>query len=231
MNFTDFKFSFDIFNYIALAGLLLSWLITSYLIEHPPSSRISVSELMSEYRREWMREFVTRQPRIFDATVIDSLRQATAFFASASMLALGGGLAVLGNSDQMMGLAQDFELTTRLAEIEIKMILVLLFLANAFLKFVWASRLFGYCAILMAAVPNDQKDPLAFHRAEQAAEINITAARSFNRGLRSVYYALGALGWIFGPEALIASTVITNIIVLRREFASVSRTVMLKRTL
>ena len=105
MNFTDFKFSFDIFNYIALAGLLLSWLITSYLIEHPPSSRISVSELMSEYRREWMREFVTRQPRIFDATVIDSLRQATAFFASASMLALGGGLAVLGNSDQMMGLA------------------------------------------------------------------------------------------------------------------------------
>ncbi|HAG26138.1 MAG TPA: DUF599 domain-containing protein, partial [Rhodobacter sp.] len=55
MNFTDFKFSFDIFNYIALAGLLLSWLITSYLIEHPPSSRISVSELMSEYRREWMR--------------------------------------------------------------------------------------------------------------------------------------------------------------------------------
>ena len=145
MNFTDFKFSFDIFNYIALAGLLLSWLITSYLIEHPPLSRISVSELMSEYRREWMREFVTRQPRIFDATVIDSLRQATAFFASASMLALGGGLAVLGNSDQMMGLAQDFELTTRLAEIEIKMILVLLFLANAFLKFVWASRLFGYC--------------------------------------------------------------------------------------
>jgi uncharacterized membrane protein len=33
--------------------------------------------------------------------------------------------------------------------------LVVAFLANALLKFIWAHRLFGYCSILMAAVPND----------------------------------------------------------------------------
>ncbi len=52
---------------------------------------------MKEYRRDWMRQFVTRQPRIFDATMIDSLRQGTAFFASACMIAIGGGVALIGN--------------------------------------------------------------------------------------------------------------------------------------
>jgi Protein of unknown function, DUF599 len=64
----------------AVGFILLTWIILGWVIEHPPASRPSVSVLMSEYRRDWMRQFVTRQPRIFDATVIDSLRQGTAFF-------------------------------------------------------------------------------------------------------------------------------------------------------
>ena len=40
----------------------------------------------------------------------------------------------------------------------------------------------------------------------QAAEINIIAARSFNLGLRCVYFALGALGWLAGPLGLFLAT-------------------------
>ena len=101
-------------------------------------------------------------------------------------------------------------------------------LANALLKFVWSHRLFGYCAIMMAAVPNDYNDPMAAPRARQAAEINITAAKSFNRGLNSIYFALAALGWLIGPLELIAATVLTAGVQLRREFASQSRLVMLE---
>lgn len=212
---------------LALGLLLLVWGCTGWIIEHPPARRASVSVLMTDYRREWMRQFVTRQPRIFDANVIDSLRQGTAFFASATMIAIGGGIALVGNSDRLVGLAQDLTLATEALIVEVKVILVLLFVASAFLKFVWSHRLFGYCAVLMAAVPNDPDDPLAYVRAGQAAEINITAARSFNRGLRSVYFALGALGWLLGPEALIVSTLFTASVLMRREFASVSREVIL----
>lgn len=148
---------------------------------------------MPDYRRDWMRQFVTRSPRIFDANVIDSLRQGMAFFASTCLIAIGGGVALIGNAAQIEGLAQDLTLDAARPEVEMKIILVLAFLANALLKFVWAHRLFGYCAILMAAVPNDPADPLAFHRAGQAAEVNITAAKSFNRGLRSIHFALAAL--------------------------------------
>ena len=214
----------------AAVGLLLfAWVVTGWLVEHPPASRPSVSALMADYRRDWMKQFVTRTPRIFDANVIDSLRQSTAFFASACMIALGGGIALIGNVTKLEGLARDLRLEAEGVLVELKIILVLVLLANALLKFVWSHRLFGYCAILMAAVPNEPDHPLAFARAAQAAEINITAAKSFNRGLRSIYFALAAIGWLLGPWGLLVATAMTGFVLLRREFASVSRAVMLGR--
>jgi uncharacterized membrane protein len=106
--------------------------------------------------------------------------------------------------------------------------LVVAFLANALLKFIWAHRLFGYCSILMAAVPNDPNHPEAAHRATQAADINITGAKSFNRGLRSIYFALGALGWLLGPWGLVAGALVISAILIRRDFGSTSREVMLR---
>lgn len=218
---------------IAFGLLVLAWLLSGWLTEHPPAAMPSVSVLMEEYRREWMRTFVTRVPRIFDATVIESLRQGTAFFASASLIAIGGGLALIGNAAAVQRLAADLPLAGIAAvsgpDVAVRMLPVVVLLANALLKFVWANRLFGYCSVLMAAVPNEPSDPLAYHRAAQAGEINITAAKSFNRGLRSIYFALAALGWLLGPWGLITGTVLATGVLLRREFASTSRRVILKR--
>lgn len=214
---------------IAFVALVLAWLITGWFTEHPPAHRPSVSVLMNDYRRDWMRQFVTRDPRIFDATVVDSLRQGTAFFASASLIAIGGGVALLGNAEIVKGLSAQLSLAEGTIAFEVKMIVMLTFLANALLKFIWSNRLFGYCSIMMAAVPNDPADPHGYHRAAQAAEVNITAARSFNRGLRAIYFALAALGWLAGPLALLVATVFTTGILVRREFASVSREVILHR--
>lgn len=213
---------------IMLGLLVLAWVLSGWASEHPPKALPSVSWLMEDYRRDWMRTFVTRQPRIFDATLIDSLRQGTAFFASACMIAIGGGVAVIGNAAAVQRLADELPIAGG-PDVAVKMLPVIVFLANALLKFVWAHRLFGYCSILMAAVPNDPEDPLAFHRAGQAAEINITAAKSFNRGLRSIYYALAALGWLLGPWGLVAGTALATGILIRREFASHSRKVILTR--
>lgn len=211
-----------------LALLVLAWFGSGWISESPPRTLPSVSKLMEDYRRDWMRTFVTRQPRIFDATLIDSLRQGTAFFASACMIAIGGGVAVIGNAAAVQRLADELPIGAG-PDVALKMLPVIAFLANSLLKFVWAHRLFGYCSILMAAVPNDPADQLSFHRAGQAAEINITAAKSFNRGLRSIYFALAALGWLLGPWGLLAGTVLATGVLLRREFASHSRRVILAR--
>ncbi|PZQ96669.1 MAG: DUF599 domain-containing protein [Cereibacter sphaeroides] len=220
---------FTLPDLVALAFLVLSWAGIGWFIEHPPARHPSVTQLMTAYRHDWMRQFVTRQPRIFDAQMIDSLRQGTAFFASACMIAIGGGVALMGNPTSLTSMAGEFASPSNAVGIELRIIPVILFLADALLKFIWAHRLFGYCSILMAAVPNDAADPTAFHRAAQAGEVNITAARSFNRGLRSVYFALGALAWLFGPYALMLATAICLAVLVRREFWSESRAVILRK--
>jgi len=220
---------FGLLDLAAVALLALSWFATDWLIEHANARHPSVSVLMTEYRREWMVQFITRDPRVFDASVLGTLRQGTTFFASACMIAIGGGLALIGNTESLLGVAEEFSLEHAPTVVwTVKILFVLMFLANGFLKFVWSHRLFGYCAVILASVPNDRTDPICLPRAKKAAEINISAARSFNRGLRSVYFALGALAWLLGPVALLIATVITVSTLWRREFASHSRAVLLK---
>lgn len=231
MTFTDRLNLFSILDLFALGLFVLAWLWIGWRIENPPKARPSVSLLMADHRREWMIQMLHRTPRVADSQIIGSLRQATAFFTSASMLALGGGIALIGDTDQLANVAQDLALE-RTPHIvwEIKLIATLLMLTNAFLVFVWSHRLFGYCSVLMAAVPNNPDEPGALARARQAGEINITAARNFNRGLRSTYFALAGLTWLAGPVPMISATIATTAVLYRREFASNSRKILLSTT-
>lgn len=212
----------------ALGLLVLVWIGIGWRIEHPSAGRRSTSQIMAGYRREWMRQMITRQPRIFDAQVVASLRQGTAFFASTAVIAIGGTLAVIGNAERVTAIANDLTLMDTPAFVwEVKLVILVLFLTNAFLKFAWANRLFGYAAVVMATVPNDVSDALCEPRAMQAAEVNIAAARSFNRGLRSVYFGLTCAAWLAGPIPLMVATLFTLGVIWRREFASQSRSILL----
>ncbi|MCP1168755.1 DUF599 domain-containing protein [Limimaricola litoreus] len=211
----------------ALGLLVLVYWGIGWRIEHP-GRRPSVTVLMAEYRREWMRGFVERDPRIFDAQIVASLRQGTSFFASTCLLAVGGVLALIGNVEPLQGVAEGLGGDTLPALLwQIKLVPVALLLTHAFLKFVWAQRIFGYCSVMMAAVPNDPADPRSLPRAMQAAELNIRAAWNFNRGLRAMYFALGAVAWLLGPWGLMAATLAVLWLVWSREFASVPRAVLL----
>lgn len=219
---------FSPLDYAAILLLLCAWQWIGWRIDNPSPNRKSVAMMMDDFRRAWMHEMVTRQPRMFDAQVVASMRQGSTFFASTTMIAIGGGLALLGNTERLAGIARDLAIGSAPALVwEIKILVVLIFLSNAFLKYVWAHRLFGYCAVMMAAVPNDAEDPQAYPRAAQAAEICVTAARSFNRALRATYFALASLAWILGPIALIIGTLLTLGVLYRREFASHSRAILL----
>ena len=204
--------------------LIASWIGIGHLIENPGPRWPSVTVLMAAFRRDWMREMVRREPRIFDAQILGSLRQGTSFFASTCIIAIGALLALIGNGERFEGVVEELTQADAPAVVwQVKLILVTLFLTNAFLRFVWANRVFGYCAVVMAAVPNDPDDPNALPRAAQAAELNIRAAANFNRGLRSIYFALGTLAWLLGPVPLLLATLITLWTLGRREIASTQR--------
>ena len=230
MNIIDQLALFTSFDFAALALLFVLCFVIGWRVEHPSHKFPSTTVIMANYRRKWMEQMVQRDPRMFDAQILASLRQGTAFFASTSVIALGGTLALIGNADRLAGLAEDITLAEQPIIVwELKLLVVAFFLTNGFLKFVWSNRLFGYCAVLMAAVPVAPDDPKALPMAAQAGEINVTAARSFNRGLRSIYFALAATAWLAGPLALVLAATVSGIVIWRREFASVSRKILLDK--
>jgi len=228
MIFTSHLAALGVIDLVALGLIVGLWILLGWLIEHPSARRPSVTVLVAQRRRDWMKVFVTRDPRIFDSQILASLRQGTSFFASTSLLAIGGVLALIGNTDPLRGVAAEVMLAeTPTLVWQVKLGLVTLFLVTAFLKFVWSNRVFGYCSVLMAAVPQDPNDPTAYPLAAQAGELNVRAAMNFNRGLRAMYFALGALAWLIGAWAMILATIIVGWTIWSREFASIPRRILL----
>ncbi len=229
MTLTDISDLFSLLDAVALALLVAAWWGIGWLVEREGTARPSVSVLMDGYRREWMVQLVTRDPRIFDAQIITNLRQGSAFFGSATMLALGGGLALMGNVELIAGIARDLALTEApRAFWQVKVLTGLILLGHAFLRFVWSNRLFGYAAVMMAAVPNDTGDPTVPARRHKSAELTISASRAFNQGLRSVYFSLASAAWLAGAAPLMLATAFTVWVVWRREYGSNSRRVLIQ---
>jgi uncharacterized membrane protein len=229
MNLMDRLSLFESLDFAALLVIFCFWALLGWRIEHPSAKTPSVSRLMAAYRREWMMQMLTREPRIFDAQTVSTLRQGTSFLASTCVIAIGGTLALIGNADRVAGVAENLIADMRPAIVwEIKLLLVVFFLTSAFLSFVWSNRLFGYCSVVMAAVPNDPNHPNAVKMARQAGELNITAARSYNRGLRATFFAMASIAWLAGAFPLMLAAVLTLVVVWRQEFASHSRQILLE---
>ena len=230
-DFSNILSLFSTWDFVALATILASWAIISWFIERERPNAPSTHALITQYRYRWMDVMITREVRIIDANILTSLRQGASFFTSAAMIAIGGGIALLGKADRLQGVAEDLstELAAPIVVWEMKILLVILILASAFLKFVWSHRLFGYCAVVMAAVPEGNSgDPETKKIAQKAAKLNIYAARSFNRGIRTMYFALAAMAWVLGPVALLMATAATVFMLYRREFHSQSRNALLE---
>jgi uncharacterized membrane protein len=209
----------------ALAALVACTTATSLLIERAGARRPSVSRLMELHRAAWMEELARRDVRIMDAQLLATLRAGAAFFGSTCLIAIGGVAALIGQAEELVMLGRDIGAVEG-AEIrpvwEAKLIVVLLLLVNAFLKFVWSHRLFGYCAVLMGAMPAPGEAGIEASVA-RATELHRSAARSFNRGLRTIYFTLAALAWFLGPIALVLASLATAAMLYRREFLSRSR--------
>ena len=122
---------FNTLDGIAVGLIILAWFAIGYAIDNPNAARPSVSVLMANCRRQWMRQHVTRDPRVFDALLVSNLRQAAAFFASTCLVAFGGGLALIGNPERLANVAQDLLLDDAPNVVwDVRIFLVLIFLAN-----------------------------------------------------------------------------------------------------
>jgi len=219
--------SFHLADALALFYFIAAWIGYSVLVELTEHGRSSLNSLMNRYRDEWMEELLVRPMRMVDAQVTASLQNGTAFFASTSLLAIGGSLAMLRVPQEALSVVAwlPFGEVPTQSVWEAKILGLAVIFVYAFFKFAWSYRLYNYVAILVGAAPQ----PKARHgkRArqfvERTARICEDAGRHFNRGQRAFFFALGYLGWFLGPVPLALTTTGVVIVMWRRQFRSPSR--------
>lgn len=209
---------------VAFIFFVASWLGYHFAVEMGPHAYRSLNMRMNQRRARWIREAMERDNRIVDTQVMNGLQNGTAFFASTSLIAIGGALTLLQSTDRVVAVFADLPFTTETtrAAWEMKVIGLAVIFAYAFFKFAWSYRLFNYCVILLGALPPArQHDPGdAAQAVHEATEMNISAGRHFNRGQRAFFFALAYLGWFLGPWAFLGFTAAVLTAMWRRQFGS-----------
>ena len=185
---------------------------------------------MQTQRVRWMENMVGRELRMIDTLIQSNLISGVAFFASTSLLLVGGMLAALGATDQAVEVLQDFPVAEHTSRElwEAKVLLLVIIFIYSFFKFAWCHRLFQYCSILFGAAPLEEngisKSGAEF--AKQAAAMHSLAALHFIRGLRAYFFALAGLAWFVNSWLFVAASAWVTIVLYRREFRSRSHRIL-----
>jgi uncharacterized membrane protein len=211
----------------ALAWFLGAWIAYSIVIERSAKGGTSLNALMNGYRDEWMERLLERDMRMVDAQVTAALQNGTAFFASTSLIAIGGALTLLHSGNEVMNVMSLLPFGTKPSPglWNLKMMGLIIIFVYAFFKFAWSYRLFNYFAIMVGAAPTPTEKDTAEAQlfAHRAARLCADAGRHFNRGQRAFFFALGYLGWFLGPVPFALSTAGILVVMWQRQFASDAR--------
>jgi len=210
----------------AILFFVVAWVAYASIINRVAGTGRSLSSAMDFQRRQWMHTMARRDLRMVDTSIMAGLQNGTAFFASTSLLAIGGAFALLNATDQVYGVLHDLALQQSVPRglFELKAIGMILIFGYAFFQFGWSYRLFNYASILIGAAPSaaHAAEPEAIAAMDRAALFTITAGRHFNHGLRAFFFAIGYLGWFINGWVLIGGTALVFVVQLYRQFLSPS---------
>ena len=208
----------------ALAFFLAAWIGYAVVVEWRQHRQGGLNARMHRYREVAVRRALSREARMVDIQIIAALQNGTAFFASTTLLAVGGSLTLLRSTGEILAVIADlpFGIVTTPGQWELKAMGLIVIFIYAFFKFAWAYRLFNYVAIMLGAMPlaADRNTPEAETHVMRTARLFQEAGVSFNRGQRAFSFALGYLGWFAGPVELFVSTTAIAVVLWRRQFAS-----------
>jgi uncharacterized membrane protein len=208
----------------ALAFFIAAWTLYHTLLESRRFGRLSLNALMHRYRMAWMEEMLHREVRIIDTQIMTSLQNGTAFFASTSLLVVGGSLALLRATDDVLRVFGDLPLSIPTSRVlwEMKVIGLTVIFVYAFFKFAWSYRLFNYAAILIGATPSGERaqTPEAHLHVRRTGDVITDAGRQFNRGQRAFFFALAYAAWFVSSWALVGATVAVLVAMVMRQFRS-----------
>jgi uncharacterized membrane protein len=213
-------------DWLGVAVLVLGWAAYVGWAKRQALHQPSILATTNRIRREWMLQTTWREVRVVDGVVIQNLSTSPSFFASTTILIIGGLLAVLGASDKASDLVREIPFAARTSVLifDLKLVLLLAVFMYAFFRFTWSMRLYTFGALLVASAPEArqyQEQGLSRETfADKAGRVVGLAAETFNDGLRAYYFAFAAIAWFFSPLWMMLATAGVIYILYRREFRS-----------
>lgn len=217
-------------DWAALGGYFAAWVGYAHFARQRAPVKPSLLATTNRVRRQWMLQTSYRDVRILDGQVMQNLSTSPSFFASTTILIIGGLLAALGTSDKASELVREIPFAARTTALvfDLKLLLLIAVFIYAFFRFTWSMRQYTFGALLIGAAPDakqleamgEQGAALREAFADRAGRVVGLAAETFNDGLRAYYFSFAAIGWFFSPAVFALGTAGVVWILYRREFHS-----------
>jgi uncharacterized membrane protein len=212
-------------DWAALLLFFAGWGGYVWFARHLADQRPSLLASTNRIRRDWMLQVTHREVRVVDGVLLQNMSTSPSFFASTTILIIGGLLALLGSSSASQVVSEiPFAVRTSSLVFDMKVALMLAIFVYAFFRFTWSMRQYTFGALMVASAPEasqfaeQQLSREAF--AERAGRVVGLAAETFNDGLRACYFAFAALGWFVSPVLFAVATGGVIYVLYQREFHS-----------
>jgi uncharacterized membrane protein len=213
-------------DWLGVAVFLCAWAGYVGFAKRLAGTYPSVLATTNRIRRDWMLQTTYREVRVVDGVVIQNLSTSPSFFASTTILIIGGLLAVLSATDRASELVKEIPFAARTSVLifDLKLVLLLAIFIYAFFRFTWSMRQYTFGALLVASAPEARQFEAGVASreafADKAGRVVGMAAETFNDGLRAYYFAFAAMGWFFSPLAFMLATAGVIYVLYEREFRS-----------
>jgi uncharacterized membrane protein len=217
-------------DWLAVTVFFSAWAGYAWFATARAQAQPSILASTNRIRRQWMLQTTYRDVRVVDGVVIQNLSTSPSFFASTTILIIGGLLAVLGTSDRASVLVREIPFAARTSVLifDLKASVLLGIFVYAFFRFTWSMRQYTFGALVMASAPEAKQfeamgaDAEAQRTAfsQRAGGVVGMAAETFNDGLRAYYLSFAVLAWFFSPLMFMLATAGVVYILFQREFHS-----------
>jgi uncharacterized membrane protein len=213
----------DIFAFVFF---VLLWAGYAGFAKKRSATDVCLASVMHLYRVQWAKALMSRENRIADISVIMTFERNMAFLGSSALIIIAGLLTLLGNTDQAVNLFAHipFAIDQSLAQLELKIAILIAMFVYAFFKFSWAMRQTSFAAVIIAGAPQGHREELSTQEEKDAAEriarVVSMAGHHFNFGIRTYYFALAVITWFINSWVFMGATALVVWVLYRREFRS-----------
>ena len=213
-------------DWLVLVFFAMMWIGYAQFASRWSLQRPSILAATNRFRLRWIKVSLSRDPRVLDGIITQTLSNTPAFFSSTTILIMGGLLALMGTTDKAAEFVREipFSQATPILVFEFKILVLISIFVYAFFRFSWSMRQYTFVSLMIGALPSHEhfiahpQEQMDY--AERVAAMTGLAAETFNDGLRAYYFAFAVMGWFFSPMAFVLTTVLIVGILYNREFRS-----------